>query len=151
MKQRTIEIFVGFFVLIAIVALIILALKVSGFSTSRSSTSYQLTANFDNIGGLKKGAPVTVAGVKIGDVQSIILDPVSYQAIVVLDIDSASSKIPVDTSASILTAGILGAQYIGLSPGFSEQFLADKGKIQTTHSALVLENLIGQLIFNLKK
>ena len=151
MKQRGAEIFVGIFVLIAIVALLVLALRVSGLTDIDRANSYEVVAEFDNIGGLKVGAPVSVAGVKIGEVDDIYLDKQTFRARVFLDIFSKKSLLPMDTSASIYTSGILGAQYISLTPGFAEQNLKDKEQIQTTHSALVLESLIGQLLFNLKK
>jgi phospholipid/cholesterol/gamma-HCH transport system substrate-binding protein len=149
-KQRVIEIFVGFFVLLAIVALLILALRVSGLTDMDTAHGYQVQAEFDNIGGLKVGAPVSVAGVKVGEVDVIKLDPQTYRAEVIMEIYSPSTKIPTDSSASILTAGILGAQYIALTPGFTNTYLSNDQSISTTHSALILENLIGQLMFNLK-
>lgn len=151
LNVRFMETMVGFLVLIAVGAMLVLALQVSGISTSNSASHYTVTAEFDNIGGLKLGAPVSVAGVKVGDVKAIELDPTTYQAKVTLEIYSDQTKIPVDSSASILTAGILGAQYIGITPGYTDKTLTKNGEIPTTHSAMILENLIGQLMFNNKK
>ena len=151
MKQRGIEVLVGLFVLLAIIALLVLAFRVSGLADIDRANSYEITAEFDNIGSLKVGAPVSIAGVKIGEVEAIRLDKQSFRAQAVLEIFSKKSKLPTDTSASIFTSGILGAQYIGLTPGFSDEYLKSKGRIQTTHSALILESLIGQLIFNMRK
>lgn len=150
MRQRVIEIFVGFFVLLAVIALLVLALRVSGLTDLNASSGYQLTAEFDNIGGLKVGAPVSIAGVKVGEVDKIELDPQTYRAQVSMQMYHDATKIPSDSSASILTAGILGAQYLGLTPGFTDNYLKNDQMIKTTHSALVLENLIGQLMFHLK-
>lgn len=150
MNQRLAEILVGFFVLLAIIAMLILALRVSGLTDMDSSSSYEVYAEFDNIGGLKVGAPLTIAGVKVGQVDDITLDPVKYRAVVTLDVYNKSTKIQTDSSASILTAGILGAQYVSITPGWDPTYLKNKQVIKTTHSALVLENLIGQLMYNLK-
>ena len=151
MNQRVVEIFVGLFVTLAIIALLVLALRVSGLTNINRRNSYEISAEFDNIGGLKVGAPVNIAGVKVGEVDNIYLDRKTFRAKVVLEIFSKHSVLPVDTSASIYTSGILGSQYISLMPGFAEKILQSGGQIQTTHSALVLETLIGQLIFNFKK
>lgn len=151
MKQRTIEIIVGIFVLAAAIALLMLAMEISGLTNTDKSTSYRIKADFDNVGSLKIGAPVSISGVKIGDVDNITLDPQTYRAVVVMEIFSKKSILPTDTSASIFTAGILGSQYISLTPGFAATDLGQGGQIQNTHSALILENLIGQLIFNMKK
>jgi phospholipid/cholesterol/gamma-HCH transport system substrate-binding protein len=150
-KQRTIEIIVGIFVLAAAIALLVLAMEISGLTNTDKSTSYRIKADFDNVGSLKIGAPVSISGVKIGDVDNITLDPQTYRAVVLMEIYSKKSILPTDTSASIFTAGILGSQYISLTPGFASTDLGEGGQIQNTHSALILENLIGQLIFNMKK
>ncbi|MSP52890.1 MAG: outer membrane lipid asymmetry maintenance protein MlaD [Gammaproteobacteria bacterium] len=151
MKQRTIDVIVGVFVLAAAIALLVLAMKISGLTNTNKSTSYHIKADFDNVGSLKIGAPVSISGVKIGDVDSITLDPQTYRAVVLMEISSKESVLPTDTSASIFTEGILGSQYISLTPGFATKNLTEGGQIQNTHSALILENLIGQLIFNMKK
>jgi phospholipid/cholesterol/gamma-HCH transport system substrate-binding protein len=110
--------------------------------------SYRVTARFDNIGGLAVKAPVTLAGVRIGRVTAIDVDRELYSAVVTLEIDTAYDNLPLDTSASILTAGLLGAQYVGLDPGGDIEFLTDGDRIELTQSAVVLENLIGQLLFS---
>lgn len=150
MRQRGVEIFVGLFVIMAAVALLILALRVSGLTDLDTASGYEIHAEFDNIGGLKMGAPVTIAGVKVGEIDSIKLDPETFRAEVSMEIYNGTTKIPVDSSASILTAGILGAQYMGITPGFEDKNLTNQQSIKTTHSALILENLIGQLLFHLK-
>jgi phospholipid/cholesterol/gamma-HCH transport system substrate-binding protein len=150
MRERTVEIIVGFFVLAGILALLVLALKVSGLSMSVGGHSYQVTARFDNIGSLKPRAPVTMAGVRVGEVTNIYLDPATFKAIATLQINASQNKIPSDTSASILTQGLLGANYISLNPGYSETFLKNGDRIQNTHPAIILENLIGQFLFSVK-
>ena len=151
MTQRVIEIFVGLFIVLALVALLVLAIRVSGFTGGDTKDGYVVTAEFDNIGGLKVNAPVQIAGVKVGEVVSITLDQQTFRADVTMDIFSKNTMIPSDSSASIFTAGILGAQYISLTPGFATTNLTDQSQIQATHSALILENLIGQLVFNMNK
>ncbi|MES2998086.1 MAG: outer membrane lipid asymmetry maintenance protein MlaD [Pseudomonadota bacterium] len=148
MRDRIIEVWVGLFMLIGIIALLILALKVSGLSVG--SDGYSVTANFDNIGGLKIRSPVTLSGVKIGQVSGITLDSTQFKAVVTMRIDANQRQLPADTSASILTQGLLGANYISLKPGFDQTFLKNGSAIQDTHPALILEDLIGQLIFSLK-
>jgi phospholipid/cholesterol/gamma-HCH transport system substrate-binding protein len=149
MTQRTVEIWVGFFMLAGILSLLMLALKVSGLTNTVGDQGYLVTANFDNIGALKPRAPVSLAGVKIGQVTRVDLDPVSFKAVVFMRIQHQQDKLPLDTSASIFTEGLLGSNYISLTPGFDETFLKNGDVIQETRSALVLENLIGQLIFKL--
>jgi phospholipid/cholesterol/gamma-HCH transport system substrate-binding protein len=149
-RERIIEIWVGFFVLFGILALLVLAFKVSGLSSAIGENGYDITASFDNVGGLKVRSPVSLAGVHIGEVSTIKLDNVQFKAIVTMKIDPKYKKLPVDTSASILTQGLLGANYISLTPGFAHMFLKNESVIQDTHPALILENLIGQLIFSLK-
>jgi phospholipid/cholesterol/gamma-HCH transport system substrate-binding protein len=149
MMQRTVEIWVGFFMLAGILALLMLALKVSGLTNTMRSQGYVVSANFDNIGALKPRAPVSLAGVKIGQVTRVDLDTGSFKAVVFMRIEKQQDKLPSDTSASIFTEGLLGSNYISLTPGFDETFLKNGDVIQDTRSALVLENLIGQLIFKL--
>jgi phospholipid/cholesterol/gamma-HCH transport system substrate-binding protein len=150
MRSKTIEIFVGLFMLAGLVALVILAFQVSGLTEVGNRNYYLLKANFDNIGDLKVRAPVTIAGVKVGQIQAITLDPRTFKAEVTLQIKNQTKSLPVDTTASILTQGLLGSNYISLTPGFDQTSLKSGGIIATTHSALILENLIGQLLFNLK-
>ena len=150
MRDRIIEFWVGLFTLASIIAVLILALKVSGLSDTVGSNGYSISADFDNIGGLKVRSPVTLAGVRIGQVSAIKLDSTRFKALVTMQIDSNQRQLPADTSASILTQGLLGANYIGLRPGFDQTFLKNGSVIQDAHPALVLEDLIGQLIFSLK-
>lgn len=150
MKVKGTDFVVGLFVVAAVIGLVFLALKASGLTLHTSGEYYTVQANFDNVGSLKVRAPVSVAGVSVGRVQSIGLDPETFQAIVTLQIDKNYNHLPLDTSASILTQGILGANYIGLTPGFEEKNLKNDSVIRTTHPALVLENLIGQLIYSMK-
>ncbi len=144
------ETLVGLFVLAAVACLFFLAFKVSGLSSYHQSNSYELTAAFDNIGDLKPRAAVSMAGVKIGQVTAIRLDTKTYQAVVTLRI-AKNESIPEDSSASIVTAGLLGANYISLTPGFSDQYFSNGGTITDTHPAILLEDMIGQLLFSMKK
>ncbi len=131
-------------------ALILLAFKVSGLASFGTSQTYTLTADFDNVGDLKVHAPVSISGVRIGQVSGISIDRDNFRAKVTLQIENKMDSLPIDTSASIFTQGILGSNYINLTPGFEEQNLKNGDRIETTHSALILENLIGQLIYNLQ-
>lgn len=151
--SKTIETLVGAFMIAAIVALAFLAVNVSGLTVAdlKDYGGYDIRANFDNIGGLKVRAPVTMAGVKIGEVASIQLDQSEFKASVTMHILPSQPPLPKDTSAQILTAGLLGANYIGLTPGFEDTVLGNQDTLETTHSALVLEDLIGQLLFKIKK
>ena len=150
MRERTVEILVGLFMLAGILALAVLALKVSGLSQTVSTNGYFITANFDNVGDLKARAPVTISGVRVGEVTSIKLDPITFKAVVDMRINPNQDKIPTDTSASIFTQGLLGSNYVNLSPGYDQTFLKNGDAIDNTHPALILENLIGQLLFSLK-
>ena len=149
MRNHWLDFFVGVFIIAALGALMLLAFKVSGLSDMGGHNYYVVRADFDNIGGLKVRAPVAISGVKVGHVSAISLDPQTYRAEVILDISKKFSDIPIDTSASIFTQGLLGSNYVSLSPGFETQMLKSGGRIETTHSALILENLVGQLMFNL--
>ncbi|MGA7799785.1 MAG: outer membrane lipid asymmetry maintenance protein MlaD [Gammaproteobacteria bacterium] len=146
--SRWVEIVVGLFVLAGIGAFFALAMKVSNLSQIGNGKGYTLTADFDNIGGLKVRAPVTVAGVTVGRVASIGFDSNTYEAVVHMTIEQRYDKFPKDTSARIFTAGLLGEQYVSLQPGGSEQYLKNDDRIQLTQSALVLEQLIGQFLFS---
>jgi len=147
MNRKALDLWVGFFVAIGIGALLFLALKVSSFSGIQMDNAYVLQARFDNIGGLKAKSPVRSAGVLVGRVTDIRLDPETYKALVEMHIDSRYA-FSVDTTASIYTAGLLGDQYIGLTTGGDEQNLADGAVIRITQSAVVLENLVSQFLFN---
>ncbi len=149
MRNHWLEIGVGIFIIAALCGLLFLAFKVSGLTQMGDGNYYILKADFDNIGGLKVRAPVSVSGVKVGRVSNIQLNPQSYRAVVTMQINNNYKDLPIDTSASILTQGLLGSNYISLSPGFEAKMLRPDGQIETTHSALILENLIGQLMFNL--
>jgi len=112
---------------------------------------YSVNARFDNIGDLKVRAPVKFAGVRVGNVSSIYLEPETFKAVVNIRIFSEKTHIPKDSIASILTEGLLGSNYISLTPGFSDKYLNNNGSIEETHSALILEDLVGQLLFNINK
>ena len=147
MNRSTLDLWVGIFVAIGIGALLFLSLKVGNLTTVSSTPGYRLVASFDNIGGLKLRAPVKAAGVVVGRVEQIRLDPQSYQAVVSMKIDRGF-QFTRDTIASILTSGLLGEVYIGLDSGGDTQMLADGARIGKTQSALVLEKLIGQFLFD---
>ena len=145
MTRKAIETTVGLFLLFGLAAMIWLALSVGNWSPA-TTYDYEVTARFDNIGGLTVKAPVTLAGVTIGRVASIGIDDEDYSAHVTLQIDHAHNNLPTDTSAAILTSGLLGAQYVGLDPGADETYLENGGQIEITQSAVVLEHLIGQIL-----
>lgn len=147
MAKKTIETLVGLFVLLGMLAVLFLALKAANLATFSVGETYQLIAKFDNIGGLKVRAPVKSAGVTVGRVTSITLDKQSFQGLVTLEID-AKLAFPADTSAKILTAGLLGDQYLGLEPGGSDKDLKAGDTISMTQSAVVLENLISQFLYS---
>ncbi|MBI5254940.1 MAG: outer membrane lipid asymmetry maintenance protein MlaD [Burkholderiales bacterium] len=147
MARRNIEILVGLFVVLGMLALLFVALKAANLTSFSNGETYPLTARFDNIGGLKSRAPVRSAGVVVGRVTSISLDPKTFQGVVTLDVQRGY-QFPKDTSAKILTAGLLGDQYIGLEPGGDEKNLAAGDTIKQTQSAVVLENLISQFLFS---
>ena len=147
MNRKVMDLWVGVFVAIGFAAILFLALKVSNFSAAGLSSTYEITARFDNIGGLKVRGPVKSAGVVVGRVADIRFDPQTYEANVVLKLDS-QYQFPRDTFASILTSGLLGEQYIGLDAGGDDQMIPPGGKITKTQSAIVLEKLISQFLFN---
>jgi len=148
MNSRTIELLVGLFMFLFLAAMLVLALRVSNLTSLAGGDSYQLLARFENIGGLKAGASVSASGVRVGEVSSIEYDPETFEAIAVLDIDQQFDSFPLDTSASIYTAGLLGEQYIGLEPGADFDVLVNSDEIDQTQSAIVLERLIGQVLFS---
>ncbi len=148
MNSRTTEILVGLFMLLFLGAMTILALKVSNLTSLSGANGYQVSANFDNVGGLRVRAPVSAGGVKVGQVSQIIYDSETFEAKVTLTIDEEFNQFPTDTSASIYTAGLLGEQYIGLEPGADDEVLEQNSEIGLTQSALVLERLIGQVLLN---
>jgi phospholipid/cholesterol/gamma-HCH transport system substrate-binding protein len=146
--SRLIEIGVGLFVAAGMAALFMLAMQVSNLSNSISGDTYAISAAFENIGGLKVRSPVTVSGVRVGRVDAIDYDTRAYEAVVTLSIDSRYNKFPEDTTASIFTSGLLGEQYIALEPGGSETNLVEGDRLQLTQSALVIEQLVGQFLYN---
>ena len=148
MNTRSVEVLVGLFMLLFLGALFILAMKVSNLTGFTSAPGYTITASFDNVGGLKVRAPVSAGGVRVGEVESIEYDQEAYEAKVTLNIESEFDAFPLDTTASIYTAGLLGEQYIGLEPGAEIDFLVDGDEVSLTQSALVLERLIGQVLFS---
>lgn len=147
MNRSTIDLWVGIFVALGIAALLFLSLKVGNLSGANLQNPYELTAKFDNIGGLKVRGPVKSAGVVVGRIADISFDPQTYEAVVKMNID-ARYQFPKDTYASILTAGLLGEQYVGLDAGSSDTMLAAGGRLTRTQSAVVLEKLISQFLFN---
>ncbi|MCB1935057.1 MAG: outer membrane lipid asymmetry maintenance protein MlaD [Nitrosomonas sp.] len=147
MQRRTLDFWVGLFVTAGIAALMFLSLKVGNLSTYGVADSYVIKGNFDNIGGLKVRAPVKSSGVVVGRVADIQFSTQSYDAIVTMNIDSRY-KFPKDTFASILTAGLLGEQYIGLAAGGDEVMLKEGDTIMKTNSAMVLEEMIGRFLFD---
>ena len=147
MSRKLLDLWVGFFVVLGFAALLFLALRVGNVSSANFADTYQLTAKFDNIGGLKVRGPVKSAGVVVGRVTEIRFDPQTYEAVATLTIDSRY-RFPKDTFVSILTAGLLGEQYIGLDAGGDEKMLSPGDVIAKTQSAVVLEKLISQFMFN---
>lgn len=151
MTTRKTELMVGLFVILTIAAGLLLALKVVNQGFSNTESTYTLYAKFDNIGGLQTRSAVKVGGVTIGRVESIYLDPEDFNPVVMISLSEKYNNFPDTSSASILTSGLLGEQYIGFQPGFAfDDFvvLADGDYIQDTKSALVLEDLIGQFLFS---
>jgi phospholipid/cholesterol/gamma-HCH transport system substrate-binding protein len=147
MSSRSTETLVGVFVLLGLAALLFLALKAANLGNFNTEATYSITARFDNIGGLKVRAPVRSAGVTVGRVKAITLDGKTFQGVVSMDL-RRDFQFPKDSSAKILTSGLLGDQYVGLEPGSADDNLAPGATITQTQSALVLENLIGQMLFN---
>ena len=147
MKKNILDFWVGLFVLIGFAALLFLALKAGNMSTFSFSKTYSVSAVFDNIGGLKPRAPVKSAGVVVGRVASIDFDDKNYQARVTLNLDE-KFHFPNDSSARIITYGLLGEQYIGLEAGGDEKLLGENSKITQTQSAIVLESLISQFLYS---
>ena len=147
MQQSKNDVWVGLFVLIGAAALVFLALQAANLLNLNFESGYRITARFDNIGGLKPQAAVRSAGVVVGRVESIEFDDKTYQARVTLDLEKRY-VFPTDSSLKILTSGLLGEQYIGIEAGADEKTLADGDTVTATQSAVVLENLIGQFLYN---
>jgi phospholipid/cholesterol/gamma-HCH transport system substrate-binding protein len=146
-RKITIEIGTGLFVVLGFAALAFLTTQLpgSGLKLGGTANTFKVTARFDNVGDLKAGAPVSVAGVTVGQVSSVTVDPSDFKAVVVLAINRRYDRIPVDSDASIQTAGLLGAKYVGLGAGGAATYLQEGGQIELTQSALVLENLVNKL------
>ena len=145
-QTRTVEFGTGLFVLLGIGALFFLITQTTGGNDFTASETYQVTARFGNVGSLSSRSPVSMAGVTIGRVTRIDFDPESLEAVVTIVIDSRYDRIPDDSDASILTAGLLGSQYIGMQPGGSLSYLENGSEILFTQSAVILENLIGKFL-----
>jgi phospholipid/cholesterol/gamma-HCH transport system substrate-binding protein len=149
--NRTLEIGTGLFVLLGFTALFFLTTQLpgSGLKLGRAKAGYHVTAKFDNIGDLKPGSPVSMAGVRVGEVEGIRFDNRDFKAAVTMRIDPQFNQIPDDSDASIQTQGLLGGKYVGLSPGGSETYLRDGGQIEFTQSAIVLESLVNKFFANM--
>ena len=146
MNTRKTEILVGLFIAAGLAALFMLAMKVSNLNIYSDDSGYEITANFENVSGLKIKSPVTMAGVRIGRVSDITFDADRFEAIVKIRIESQYNTLPKDTSASIYTAGLLGEKYVGLEAGGDEENLKDNDKLKLTQSSLVLEKLISRFV-----
>lgn len=148
MKKKWLELSVGLMMVAGVAALVALALQVSGGNMSRNAQSYAISALFENAAGLGPKAKVTMAGVTVGEVVSVVIDPNALMAKVNMEIYGQVDYLSIDSSASILTAGLLGEKYVGLTVGAEEEVLVDGDVIEDTQSALVLEELIGQFLLN---
>lgn len=147
-QTRAVELGTGLFVLLGIGALFFLTTQTTGGDDFNADDVYTVEARFQNVGSLKRRAPVSMAGVTIGRVTDVEFDPETLEAVVTFVIDKRYDKIPDDSDASVLTAGLLGSQYVGLQPGGSDMYLEDGSEILFTQSAVVLENLIGKFLVN---
>jgi phospholipid/cholesterol/gamma-HCH transport system substrate-binding protein len=147
MKRSTIDIWVGAFVAAGFAGLLFLALKVGNMASFSTARTYHVEAKFANIGGLKVRAPIKSAGVVVGRVSDVRFDNESYEAVVTFNVD-ANYKFPKDTSAKIMTSGLLGEQYVGLEAGGAAEMLKEGDRLRLTQSAVVLENLISQFLYN---
>src|SRR3989339_1019668 len=147
MQRATLDLWVGIFVVVGVVAILFLALKVGNLGSFENGETYVVKASFDNIGGLKARAPVKSAGVVVGRVAEIGFDAKTYEATVTISLDSRY-PFPKDSSASIMTSGLLGEQYVALDAGGDEKMLANGDTLRITQGAVVLENLIGQFLYS---
>lgn len=145
-SSRKIEILVGMFVVIGLIAFFVMAMKISNLSSLTSNNGYNVTAQFDNIGGLRTRAKVTLSGVGVGRVTAISYDKESFRAVVSMKINEGVNYLPEDTQASIYTAGLLGEQYISLEPGAEDDVLKEGSIVTLTQSAVVLEEIIGKFL-----
>ena len=148
MRMRYIEFSVGVFMALGLIALVLMALRVSGLAYDGGGEGYTVKARFENLGGLTERAKVAMSGVTVGRVTRIYLDPEWYSAVVEMEIDSTMPPLSIDTTASILTSGLLGEKYIGLTVGAEEEHLENGSWIEDTQSALVLEELISRFMLN---
>jgi phospholipid/cholesterol/gamma-HCH transport system substrate-binding protein len=146
MQMRTIEIVVGAFMLAGLISLAVLAIRVSGFNVGAETNTYSVYAKFENVGGLVVRAKVSIAGVIVGQVAEISLDQQSFTALVRMEIESDVDQLSVDSTAAILTEGLLGGKFIGLTIGAEDTFLKDGAYITDTQSAIVLEDMIGKFL-----
>jgi phospholipid/cholesterol/gamma-HCH transport system substrate-binding protein len=149
-QQRVIEFSVGVFIILGVLSLLYLAFQVSGITGLVNKEAYIITADFTNVGDLKVRAPVSIAGVTVGRVIAIDLEPTRFNAVVTMEIDADEKNIPTDSTANIYTAGIIGANYISITPGFETATLKHGDKITNTNQALILQDLIGQFLFGMK-
>ncbi|AEF55010.1 outer membrane lipid asymmetry maintenance protein MlaD [Marinomonas posidonica] len=147
MRSKRTELLVGCFILLGVAAFVYLAVQVSGLAFSAKKDTYQIVARFDDIGGLTSRSKVTIAGVTVGTVESISFDKDLYMGLVKMNINTDVDNIPTDSSIAILTSGLLGEKYLGITIGADEEVLQEGGEIFDTQSALVLENLISQFLF----
>ncbi len=145
--SNTQDTLVGLFVAAGIAGLFFLSLKASNLSSITQKDSFMVSARFENSDGLKVKSAVSAAGVKVGQVASIELDPTTYQSVVTMAIDAKYNNLPDDTTASIFTAGLLGEKYVNLEPGGSDTFLVNNSAIDITQPAIILEKVIGQFLF----
>ncbi len=143
-----VELASGIFLLLGIAALVWLAMRATDYGQEIGKETYRISARFTNVADLKVKAPVKIAGVTVGMVESIVLDPVMFEAVVNMNIASRFNEIPSDTGASVLTSGVLGDRYIGLEPGGAPDALADGDELFISQSALILEQVIGKYLFN---
>jgi len=148
MKTRALELSVGLFVVLGLVAFVLLALRVSGLTFESNTETYKVYAYFDNVAGLTSRAKVSMAGVNIGKVSKVELDPNNYMGKVTMEIDKKIDNLPKDSTALVLTAGLLGEKYIGISIGGDDEIIQDGDEIFDTQSALVLEELIGKFLMS---
>jgi phospholipid/cholesterol/gamma-HCH transport system substrate-binding protein len=147
-QNRAIDVSTGLFVLLGIAAILFLVTQISNREFAEQDRAIRVTAKFENVGGLKIGAPVKMAGVTIGRVEDIGYDMKNFKAAVTLGIDARYDEIPNDSDASIFTAGLLGGQYVGISPGGAEEYLKNGDQIEFVQDAIVLENLISKYLFS---
>lgn len=146
MQMRTIEIVVGAFMLAGLISLAVLAIRVSGFNVGAETNTYSVYAKFENIGGLVVRSKVSIAGVVVGQVADIKLDQKTFMALVRLEINGDINQISTDSNAAILTEGLLGGKFVGLTIGAEEQYLTEGSYIRDTQSAIVLEDMIGKFL-----